>query len=312
MSAPFDYTQLNCYNSVVSPSTVHVHNTALSRFYQRYLIQKAISVFKWKMPEEWAENYFLYSLYGYGFVVVFNTDKFGVIPQHCGLSGYDVFYQPTHATIANPLLTGFIKPRIGAQCVLIRLQPDYGGLWDLVGYYADLMALCSETASTNILNSKLSYVFTAESKTFAEGFKKMYDRFASGEPAVIIDKAAKTLEGKPNWEAFTQNVGQNYITSDILSDMRKIEMMFDTDIGIPNANTDKRERLIESEVEANNIEVASKCELWLENLKRGCREVKNMFGTEITVDWRVNPREADTYDSDNIATGDVPVRQNNT
>ena len=80
-----------------------VSNTPLSRFFQKYLLQKAISVFKWKLPENWSADYFLYTLYMWGYVAIINTDKFGVIPQGCGLRGFDVFYRPTHAVIANPL-----------------------------------------------------------------------------------------------------------------------------------------------------------------------------------------------------------------
>ena len=71
--------------------------------------------------------------------------------------------------------------------------------------------------------------------------------------------------------------------------MRKIEEMFDTYIGIPNANTDKRERLVTDEVNANNVETATRCELWLDSLKKGCQKVNDMFGLTLSVDWRVKP-----------------------
>ena len=62
--------------------------------------------------------------------------------------------------------------------------------------------------------------------------------------------------------------------------------MFDTDIGIPNANTDKRERLISDEVNANNVETYSKCALWLDELQESCAKTRDMFGVDIAVDWR--------------------------
>ena len=138
MSAPYYYDYINKQNSTVKPSTVHIHNTGLSMFFKRYLLQRAISVFKWKLPETWSKDYFLYSLYCWGYVAIVNTDKFGVIPQACGLSGYDVFYQPTNAIIANPLLRGTLQPKIGKECTLIKLQPDYGNVMGLVDYYGDL------------------------------------------------------------------------------------------------------------------------------------------------------------------------------
>lgn len=290
--APFFYDHANAMVSQVTPNTVHVKNVGLTRFFQRYLLQKAISVFKWNLPENWSRDYFLYVLYCWGFIAIVNTDKFGVIPQGCGLKGYNVFYQPRSAIIQNPLLSGTLEPVIGKQCTLLKLQPDYGGIMDLVSFYAQEMALASEAIDVNLLNSKLSYVFTASNKNAAESLKKLYDRIASGEPAVVIDKNLYNDDGSVSWEAFQQNVGQNYIAGDLLSDMRKIEAEFDTKIGIPNANTDKKERLITDEVNANNVETRNLPELWLESLQQGCKEANAMFGINISVDWRNEPVQA--------------------
>ena len=286
---PETYDYINTYNSTFSPSTVHVKNTALQRFFRRYLFQKAISVFKWELPKTWNRDYFLYVLYAWGFIGVVETDKFGVICQAGAPYGYDIYYQPTNIIITNPLLKGSLQPRIGEECTVFKLQPDWGGITDLVNYYADMMALCAETAGVNLLNSHLSFVFPAKDKASAETYKKLFDRVAGGEPCVVIDKQLYAEEGVPNWSAFQQNIGQNYIVDKVLSDMRKVEAMFDTEIGIPNANTDKRERLITDEVNANNIETVSRCELWLEQLKKCADETNNMFGTTVAVDWRYNP-----------------------
>ena len=299
--APYYYNYINAETSQVTPSTVHVKDSGLCRYFTKYLLQKAMSVFEWDLPATWNKDYFLYVLYCWGYVAVVNTDKFGVIPQGCGLKGYDVFYAPTHAVIANPLLSGILEPRIGTQCELLKLQPDFSGILDLVGHYAEQMALASQSVSVNLLNSKLSYVFTAKTKALAESLKKMYDQIASGEPAVVIDSRLKNAaDGEETWKAFEQNVGGNYIVTNLLADLRKIEAMFDTEIGIPNANTDKRERLIQDEVNANNIETYSKCAMWLENLQDACKRVNDMFGLSIAVRWRKIPEMGGASDDGNI------------
>ena len=308
MSVPIFYDYQNAAVSQVNPSTMHAKDTRLTYFYARYLLQKAISVFKWKFPEEWIVDmcyYFLYSIYGIGYVSVINTDKFGVIPQICTLNGYGVCYQPTRAAISNNLLRGYKDLTIGEQCSIIRLQPDYGGILDLVYKYANMMAWASEAITVNLINSKLSYVFTAGDKTIAESFKKMFDSIASGDPAVVIDKKMLNDDGSPAWHAFQQNLGQSYIVDRILSDLRKIEAMYDTEIGIPNANTDKRERLITDEVNANNVETATRADMWLQLLQRSCKETRDMFGIDLDVDWRVNPYGGDKDESENISSGSI-------
>lgn len=283
---PVYYDYVNVIDSVVSPSTIHVHDTALARYFKRYLLMKVISVFKWNLPENWNSDYFLYNLYCKGFVCVINTDKFGVIPQHCSLAGYGVFYQPTRCLVANPLLKGLKDLRIGMQTELIKLNHDYGGVLDIVNYYGDLMALSAETAGNNLLNCKLAYLFAAPNKAIAETFKKLYDKVASGEPIAVFDKGLLDENGKLNMQMFNQNLQQTYIAGDILSDLRKYEDEFLTMIGIPNANTDKKERLITDEVNSNNIETKCLADEWLSNLKQCCDRVNRMFNINISVDWR--------------------------
>lgn len=298
MGAPYSYNIENVYNSVVNPSTVHYIDNGTAKFYTRYFLQKAMSVFKWELPELWDTDYFLYTLYTWGFIAILKTDRFGVIPQQCTLTGYNVFYAPKRITVTNPIMPQTIERDIDKDCVLLKLTPDYAGILDLIYFYASKMALASSAVNVNLLNSKLAYLFTAKNKSVAESFKKMYDQIASGEPASIIDRNLLDPDGNKTWDFFSQNLHENYIASDILADMRKIEQQFDTDIGIPNANTDKRERLITDEVNANNVETATRCELWLEELKKGCEKVKTMFDVDISVDWRVKPNE-----SNDINTG---------
>lgn len=287
MNLPVNYEFINQYNAIRSPSTVHCRNTALVEYYTRYLFQKVISVFEFEgLPEEWADNYFKYVLFGYGVIAVIYTDKYGVICQDCGLSGFDVFYQPTRCIIANPHLPGLKEFKIHENCEIIKLQPDYGSVMDLVTTYADLMALALETTGANLLNSKLSYVFFAENKTAAESFKKLYDRVASGEPMAVIDKNLLMEDGTPAWQIFTQNVGQNYITDRLLNDMKTLEDQFNTVIGVPNANTQKRERMITDEVNANNVDTQCRVNLWLETMNKDIEQVNKMFGTDIKVKYR--------------------------
>ena len=261
-----------------------------------------MSVLKWELPSTWDKDYFLYTLYCWGFLAVLNTNKYGAIPQGCGLQGYNIFYKPTTAVITNPLLQGTKQLKIDTQCTIIKLQPDYGGIMDIIDYYGDMMALSSETAGINLVNSKLSYVFGAKNKAGAESFKKIYDQLSEGNPVAVYDKELLNSDGTPAWHAFEQNVGNNYIVGEILSDLRKIENMFNTAVGIPNANTDKKERLIQSEVESNNTETSTLCELWLDELKKSVEKANNMFNLSISVDWRSKPG-GDNIERDNVNNG---------
>lgn len=294
---PFYYDYINTAESSQQPANMHVLNNQTGRFYQRYLLKKALSVFKWKLPEWWDENYFLYVLYCRGFLAVFDTEEFGVIPQECGLQGYNVFYRPTDVVIANPLLKAQ-KRRIGQDAVLMQLQPDYMGILDLTAHYAEKMALASSAINQNLWHTKIATIFFAKSDAEQQTIKKAYDRMSDGTPMVVVHKNLRDPDGNLNYEVFNRDVKQSYVISDLIADLRKIEAEFDTRIGIPNANTDKRERLITDEVNANNVETTILSDLWMDSIQDGIKNIRDMFGLELTCERR--------YDDANLGSN-VPM-----
>lgn len=288
-----DYINGETYGRL-QPSQVHINNTMLFQYYVRHLLQKAISVFEWKLPDYWQRTLFLYCLYCEGHVAIVNTNKYGVLPQPCSLGGRGVQYEPTYAIIANPLLKGILQPRIGTQCAVVRLMPDYGGLMDIINYYAREMALCSETMEINLLNSKLSFVFGVPKggnrKAAAESLKRVYDSIMSGELAAFVDEDLVDRNGKPTWQLFLQNVGQNFIAPDIQEQLRKLECEFAAKVGIPsNLATTKKERVNTAEVSANDIETAVGPSQWMELAREGLDQANELFGLNLSVDWRYEP-----------------------
>lgn len=306
MNMPFEYEYVNAANAAANPSTMHAHNTGLARMYRRYLTQKAISTIEIEgQPDTWENNYLMYGMFLWGHLAVIDVDRYGVIPQWCTLAGFNVYRQPTQALIANPVFKRSYRLAIGDECEIIKLTPDYGGIWDLISYYADLLAVTSETMGVNILNSKLSYVFAASNKATAEAHKKLFDKVASGEPATIVDKDLFDDQGNPTWLNFAQDLSNNYIAPDLLQTLRQIEQEFDTIIGIPNANTDKRERLITDEVNANNAETSSRVGLWVDTINEDLEKVNAMFGLQLRAKYAFEEKEVNDAEIDTERPGAV-------
>ena len=306
--ANMNYGVENMENSSFFPSTVHV-DCKLTAYNMRYLFQRAISVFDWKLPKSLAKNYFLYILYNKGYGFVFNTKEYGTIFNQGGLSGYDIYYQPAYAIVANPLLTKnseyYAHMRIGEECAIIKLTPDYVGITDICKYYAELLATASSSLVTNLFNTKMAYVFGASSKNVAESLKKVYDLVASGEPAVFIDRKLYDENGNLSVTVFDSAVKNVYVGDQLIQDIRSILNDFDSYIGIPNSNLNKKERLITDEANMNNYETKALCYLWLDTLKNDIEESNKMFPDfPISVDFRkevVNNAEPDSnINSNNV------------
>ena len=287
---PAFYDYINVYNSRISPSTIHI-NSQIKWYFVRQLVQEVIGLYDFRLPEDWNHDYFKYVLFVNGFISVMKTDIYGTICQHCTLGGRTIYYAPKYALISNPAFDKSYRLEIGRQCGLIKLKPDYTGVMDIVDYYSDMLALAAESAGLNLQNTKLAYVFMCADKQQAESFKKVFDQISAGNPAGFMDKKLFNDDGSPNWMMFNQNLRNTYIAGDILEDMRKWKQQFCTEVGIPNANTDKKERLIRDEVNANTTETQTKAMLWLDTIRNGMEDSNRLFGLDLDVKLRFTEQE---------------------
>ena len=279
MDIPIEFRAMNLATARKSPSGVQVMNNETALYYARYLMKRAISAVKLTIPDTWDKDYVSYILFGYGYGVVVNVPRYGVIFQGCTLYGRNVYYQPTRALTANPLYSppsqGWV---IGKNCEVVKLQPDFCGMKDVVCTYAARLALAYEAWQMNTQNSKLAYVIGADGKSQSATFEKLFDKIQSGVPAVAVGQNLFSKDGKPLWNAFSSNLGQNYISPEISADMRSIMAEFDSFVGIPsNPNSTKKERQIVDEVNANNVETDTIIDLCVRTLNDGFSRVNKMF-----------------------------------
>lgn len=256
------------------PSDVDgVMNTS-AYYYRLYLLKKLFGRFGFSgIPEGWDVDYMLETLFLNGFFCVTDTAA-GILPLQCGLSGINVFGKPTTAVIANPVLGNFERT-IDVNCVICQLQPNYEGVYPLINRYSVLLAMCDSSIAVNLMNTKAAWIFGASSKTQAETFKKLYDKISCGEPAVFMK------DGINEEQFFTMPAKQNFIADDVQLLKRKIVNEFLTEIGINNSNLDKRERLTDDEVNANDQEVIANIQCWIDNISLGIKKINQMYDLDL-------------------------------
>ena len=256
------------------PSDVDgVMNTS-AYYYRLYLLKKLFGRFAFEnVPEGWDHDYMLEVLFMEGYFCVTDTEA-GILPLKCGLSGINVFEKPTTAVIANPVLGSFERT-IDVTCAICQLQPNYEGVYPIINRYATLLAMCDSSIAVNLMNTKTTFVFGASNKAQAETFKQLYDKIACGEPAVFMK------DGLNEEQFFTIPAKHNFIAEDVQILKRKIIDEFLTEIGINNANLDKRERLTDNEVEANDQEVIANIQCWIDNVTWGVNRINEMYGLNL-------------------------------
>lgn len=307
---PFNYEKINISEGTFAPSTVKYRNNYTFAFWERALFQRAVSVLEFTLPDGWSgsvRDFFLYCLFRFGKVAIFDNAKFGMSFQPCNLSGWNFYYQPVWALIANPMLS--TKLEIGTECEILKLTPDYLGIFDIIDYYAEKLSLLDNAVNMSLINSKFGLMIGARSKAAAEALKKMFDKINKGDPAVIYDSKIIS-DSKNQEELFTRvdlpNPKENYLTHDQLQDFQTLINNFDAEVGIPSVPYQKKERLVTSEAESRKIDATSRSIVWYDTLKSSIDRIKKLYpDIRLDVELRYPPEEEVSTD----VTGDtVPDR----
>lgn len=263
----------------LNPKKVDPNSTTFL-YYVNTLFRKAMSIYEFNgMPDNWDYDYFVSVLLSQGFITVTDT-PLGVLPLRCGVSGINVFNHPTTVIIANPVI-GNLERTIDEDCTLIKISYDYRGILATVYKYAEMLASCDSSITVNLMNSKVTFIGLVENKQQAQSMKAMYDMITRGEPAVFVKGSQIN-----NDTILYNHVKENFVAGEIQILKRKIMSEFLTEIGVNNANTDKRERLTDNEVEANDSEIQLNAGYWLDNIKEGIEKTNKMFGLDLSVELK--------------------------
>ena len=303
MYIPMNYEHINNINSMYIPSNVKYLNTQVYNYWERSLFQRAISVIDIKVPEEWSgsvRDFLYYCLFRFGSVAVFKNTKLGLVFNPGTFKGYDFYYQPTGYLIANPALDRSLELEIGKDCQIIKIAPDYLGIWDTISYYAEKMSMLDSAINMSITNSKLAWILGARNKSIAQTIKKIFDKVSRGDPLVIYD--AKMQDDpqtkKEPWQFLERtNIKNSYITTDQLQDFQTLLNNFDSEIGIPTIPYQKKERMVTSEANSRIIDSTSRSIVWKNTLDECFKLVNEMFGLELSCELRFYDPE-DTEDEE--------------
>ena len=273
-------------------------NERLQLDYKTWCLKKLFGAFEFSgIPDEWDYDYMLTNLFIHGYIAITDTSA-GVVPLRCGITGIDIFDHPTRAIFANAVLGNFERNLYGdnpaTDCALVKIQYDYMGVMPIVDRYAALLALCDNSIAVNLRNSKVAFIGLVSSKQQAATFEKMYRDIDSGKPAVY----AKKGDGLTTDDIYYNHVRETYIANDVQILKQSIKNDFLTEIGLNNANTDKRERLIVDEVNANNDEVQANVQHWIDNIHEGLKRANALFGLDLSVKLRKFDGEKGGADND--------------
>lgn len=291
------------------PSHVDGQTAIVTEFYKDRLYTIVKGCFEVRAPKDWDKDYFLNLLIRKGYFLI-SDSAIGVKPFRCSLHGVNYMNLPTRARVALPIISSFEKT-LNEDSVLIYLERRYERTFttyeQLVTYYATKLAMCDISININLMNTRLAHLIEVESEAQKATVQKAYDNISEGEPLVVVRK--DTLAGT-GANALFNGVQNSYIVNDIQDSKRSIINEFLTAVGINNANTDKKERVIESEVSSNNEELVVNTEVFNERLKEQSEKVRDMFDIDFKIKLKFDSRTREENKNDINGRGSSLVKNN--
>lgn len=316
---PFNYDKLNLIEGTVIPSSIKNTNNRSFWFWERALFQRACSVIiPEDLPAEWngtVKDFLYYCLFAEGYVIVFNNAKVGDVFQPGTLSERDFYYQPRFALINNPILDDLIgqpeglRLEIGKECQLLKLTPDFAGIWDIISYYAEKLSLLDNAINMSLVNGKFAWILGARNKVAGQAIKKIIDKVNAGEPAVVYDLKLtndQTDKDTPFQMLDFGNVKDKYLTTMQLQDMQTLLNNFDAEVGIPTVPYAKKERMVQSEAESRVIDSTSRAQVWVDCLNSSAEKVTELYpNIKLRFKLRHDPEEMEVNDGKDNTDRDV-------
>lgn len=291
-----------------NPKSVNDMTNKSFFFYQFQLMTKLKSVLTVSgYPSNWNIDNMWDVLLPNGYIPVVKTD-IGTLALEGGFYGQNMYYMPTNVLVNNPVLRD-IDEKIGEKGELLYINYEFNkfqGVMSLINRYAVLLANIDCSLNVSLFNSRLAHVFEAETDAQVKSLQKMYDDVSRGNPAVFLKKGMQNI-GKDNDSGYFLNVKNTYIGNDLLLTKRSIMNEFLTEIGINNANTDKRERLNSDEVNANNSEVRCTIVRYIDSLNECAKRInENPNFDDITnLHFSINSRVVTTLQKEMESDIDV-------
>ena len=256
----------------------------------------AQSVFKWEnLPNGIEERYIEQFLFEKGKCVFYNDWKRGLMIADCvedgDLNNYNdtVSVTPTGIDVDNTPLT------VKKDCVLIRnndlkIPTDFP-----VKLFAYRLAEISRTIDINIGAQKTPILILTSEKGKLT-VKNVYAQYKDNEPVIIGDKNIDPEMFK------VLKTDAPKVFSDLQQQKLCIWNECLTFLGINNANTEKRERLITGEVEANNTHIDLSADCFLKARETACEDINKIFETNISVrlrredeiEWQNTPKSSES------------------
>lgn len=293
---------------IINPKSIAKDLNALTftdYFYRLCLL--AQSVFKWNnlpngIDEKWIERY----LFTEGSCVFFRDDTNGFMVAKGVTAGRLNYYD--EPTKIRPTANNYLKDKIYknyqgkdiqanefnySDCVVIRNNDLMLPTAPTIQLYSMRLSDISRTIDVNVHAQKTPLIIKCSNRQLMT-LKQVFKQWTGNEPVIFGDKDLETNEIK------VLKTDAPIVFDKLQQQKHTVWNEVMTFLGVNNANMDKRERLVDDEVQANNEQIELSAQVMLKARQRACELINKLYGLNISVELRDLSNEATEAENKDI------------
>lgn len=263
-----------------------LNDLTFTDYYNRLSLLARV-VFKWEnlpnnIDEKWIEQF----LFSEGKCMFFKHSELGLMVASC--TDYGTLNPYNEPTMLKPVIPNYTDLTIGgyengSECVLIRNNDDMLPTSRTIKLYAYKLAEIDRTIDVNIKAQKTPILIKCSEKQRVT-LTNVYNQYKSNMPVIF---GSKDLDLS---EVTVLNTSAPIVFPELEIQKHSIWNECMSFLGINNANQDKRERLVDDEVQANDEQVQMFAHIMLKAREKACEDINRIFNTDIKVCFR-SPEE---------------------
>lgn len=258
------------------------NNMTFSYYYYKLMLV-ARSLFEWEnlpnnMDERWIEKY----LFTSGKCIFYKDPTMGFMVAGLAQQGsINCYGDPTSVwPVAENYTYNGEKLVNGENCYVIRNNDLMLPNFPIIRHYAYKLCNIDRAIDTNVEAVKTPIIVRCSEKQKLS-LKNAINQRKDNEPVIWSSDLSDINE-----MVDTLTTNAPIVFPQLQTQKHMILNEVFTDLGINNANMDKRERMVANEVEANNEQVKACEDVMLKARQQACKEINRIFGTNISVKRR--------------------------
>ena len=271
--------------------SAYMNNRTYLQYYNR-LTELAISMFEWQnLPETVDQRFLEMCLFSDGMCVFFQDEVLGYLSLQCMIGGkLNVYRIPMErrAYATN----GYQRDLDGTNSVIIFNNYLHTNSMLDVEMFSKRLYNLDRAIDVNA-NAQKTPVLIQCDESQRLTMKNLYKQYEGNEPFIFGSKGLDANGIK------VLQTGAPYVADKLYELKTQIWNEALTYLGISNINVVKKERMITDEVTRNQGGTVASRYSRLESRRQACKQINEMFGLDIWVDYREDFQDIEENENEN-------------